>query len=142
MISVRERIVREVVSRCQAAVAPATVLRQPTVAVTREQTPALVVMVESDEPVRRFNDRMERELRLRLVALARDSGDGYAVADDLICRAHMALFEDAILGGLAVSLAEDAVDYQAEDADIDAIAIPAAYRIAYRTFVSDISQQG
>lgn len=142
MISVRERIVREVVARCQAAVAPAAVLRQPTVAISRENTPVLVVMVESDEPVRRFNDRMERELRVRLVALARDPNDGYAVADDLICRAHLALFEDATLGGLVVSLIEDSVDYQAEDADIDAIAIPAVYRIAYRTLVSDITQQG
>jgi len=33
-------------------------------------------------------------------------------------------------------------DYQTEDADVEAIAIPALYRITYRTLVSDISQGG
>ena len=40
------------------------------------------------------------------------------------------------------TLAEMEADYQAEDADVEAIAIPAIYRITYRTLVSDISQGG
>jgi hypothetical protein len=142
MISVRERIVREVQARCQAAVAPVTVLRQPTTAIPREQTPVLVVLIESDAPVKRSNDRMERDLVVRLLGHARDPVDGHAVADDLICRAHVALFADPTLGGLALNISEMDADYQAEDADIDAIAIPALYRITYRTLVSDITQGG
>jgi hypothetical protein len=142
MISVRERIVREVIARCQAALAPVTVLRQPVMAITREQAPALVVSIASDAPVKRANDRMERELVLRLIGHARDPTDGYAVADDLLCRAHSALLLDTTLGGLALNVAEVDADYQAEDADVDAIAIPAHYRVTYRTLVSDISQGG
>ncbi len=142
MISRRELLIRAVMNCCQAAVSPASALRQPTTAIAREQTPALVLGIVSDAPVKRSNDRMERELVIRLTGYARDPTDGYAVADELLCKAHLALLMDATLGGLALSLAEMEADYQAEDADVDAIAIPALYRITYRTLVSDISEGG
>ena len=142
MISRRERLIRAVMDCCQAAIAPATVLRQPTTAIARAQTPALILVIVSDAPVKRSNDRMERELVVRLTSYARDPTDGYAVADDLLCRAHVALLTDSTLGGLALCLAEMEADYQAEDADVEAIAIPAFYRITYRTLVFDISQGG
>ena len=142
MISRRELLIRAVIGCCQAAVTPATVLRQPTTAIARDQTPALVLAIVSDAPVKRSNDRMERELVVRLTSYVRDPTDGYAVADDLLCKAHFALLADTTLGGLAMSLVEMEADYQAEDADVEAIAIPAIYRITYRTLVSDISQGG
>lgn len=142
MISRRELLIRAVMGCCQAAVTPAAALRQPTTAIARDQTPALVLAIVSDAPVRRSNDRMERELVFRLTSYARDPTDGYAVADDLLCKAHLALLADTTLGGLALSLAEMEADYQAEDANVEAIAIPAIYRITYRTLVSDISQGG
>ena len=142
MISRRELLIRAVIGCCQAAVTPATVLRQPTTAIAGDQTPALVLAIVSDTPVKRSNDRMERELVVRLTSYARDPTDGYAVADDLLCKAHLALLADTTLGGLALSLTEMEADYQAEDADVEAIAIPATYRITYRTLVSDISQGG
>ncbi len=142
MISRRELLIRAVIGCCQAAVTPATVLRQPTIAIARDQTPALVLAIVSDAPVKRSNDRMERELVVRLTSYVRDPTDGYAVADDLLCKTHLALLADTTLGGLALSLTEMEADYQAEDADVEAIAIPAIYRITYRTLVSDISQGG
>lgn len=142
MQSLRERIVREVLARVSSAVSPIAVLRQPTIAIARERSPALVLTVESDTPVARSNDRMERELVVRLTALVRDPGDGHAVADDLVCRAHAALFADVTLGGLALGIVEGEADWLAEDADIEAVAIPATYRITYRTFVSDLTRKG
>lgn len=142
MISRRELLIRAVMGCCQAAATPAAVLRQPTTAIARDQTPALVLAIMSDAPVKRSNDRMERELVVRLTSYVRDPIDGYAVADELLCKAHLALLADTTLGGLALSLAEMEADYQAEDADVEAIAIPAIYRITYRTLVSDISQGG
>ncbi len=142
MISRRELLIRAAMDCCQAAVTPASVLRQPTTAIARDQTPALILVIVSDAPVKRSNDRMERELVIRLTGYARDPTDGYAVADDLLCKAHLALLADSTLGGLALSLAEMEADYQADDADVEAIAIPAFYRITYRTLVSDISQGG
>ena len=142
MISRRELLIRAVIGCCQAAVTPATVLRQPTIAIARDQTPALVLAIVSDAPVKRSNDRMERELVVRLTSYVRDPTDGYAVADDLLCKTHLALLADTTLGGLALSLSEMEADYLVEDADVEAIAIPAIYRITYRTLVSDISQGG
>ena len=142
MISIRENIVRDVVRRCHEALTPTLVVRQPMVAIPREQSPALIVTVVSDSPVKRSNDRVERELVLRLTGLARDLDDGFAVADDLICRAHQAVFLDRTLGGLALNLAEMESEVQAEDADADAIAIPAQYRITYRVLAHDISLKG
>lgn len=142
MTSIRESIVREVVVRCQAAVSPTSVMRQPTAPVSREQSPALIVTVVSDSPVKRSNDRIERELVLRLTGLARDLNDGFTVADDLICRAHQAVFLDRTLGGLALDLDEMECEIQAEEADGDAIAIPSQYRVTYRTLAHDISQKG
>ena len=142
MISRRELLIRAVIGCCQAAVTPATVLRQPTIAIARDQTPALVLSIVSDAPVKRSNDRMERELVVRLTSYVRDPTDGFAVADDLLCKAHLGLLADTTLGGLALGLAEMEADYQAEDADVESIAIPAIYRITYRTLVSDISQGG
>ena len=142
MISRRELLIRAVIGCCQAAVTPATVLRQPTIAIARDQTPALVLAIVSDAPVKRSNDRMERELVVRLTSYVRDPTDGYAVADDLLCRAHAALFADSTLGGLALAITEQEADYLADDADVEAIALPATYRFTYRTLVSDIAQGG
>jgi len=142
MVSLRERIVREVTVRIVAAVAPRVVLRQPVIAIPRERTPAVVITVESDAPAKRANDRMERELVLRVTALARDPDDGHAVADDLVCRAHAALLADPTLAGLSLGIAEMDADWQADDADVEAVAIPVIYRITYRTLVSDITQGG
>jgi hypothetical protein len=49
----------------------ATLHRSPTVAISREQCPALVVFPESESITERANDRVTRELIVRLVALAR-----------------------------------------------------------------------
>ena len=138
----REQIVREILARVAAAVTPIVVLRQPVTAIPREKTPALVVTVESDTPVKRANDRMERDLIVRVTGFARDPVDGYAVADDLVCRAHAALMNDPTLGELSLGIAEMEADWQAEDADIEAVAIPATYRITYRTFVTDLTSKG
>ena len=138
----REQIVREILARIAAAVSPIVVLRQPVTAIPRERTPALVVAVESDTPVKRANDRMERDLIVRITGFARDPVDGYAVADDIVCRAHAALMADPALGDLALGIAEMEADWQVEDADMEAVAIPATYRITYRTFVTDLTSKG
>ena len=120
----------------------ATEVRDPGVGLTRDQVPALVLTIEADAPLGRHNDRIERALAVRLTALVRSMGDGHAEADALICAAHAALFTDVSLGGLALDITELEADYQFEDADLEAIAIPALYRITYRTLVSDLRQGG
>ena len=122
----------------------ATVHRSPTVAVTREQCPALVVFPESEAITERANDRVTRELTVRVVALARavlpDVPE--TQADELLTAAHAALMVDGTLGGLALGIREQETEWEVEDADAVAAAIPARYRITYRTFAADLSIQG
>ena len=71
--SIRERILLAVLAAVRPAVEGlgATLHRSPTVALGREHCPALVVFPESEAITERANDRVTRELTVRLVALAR-----------------------------------------------------------------------
>jgi hypothetical protein len=146
MNSIREQILLAVM----AAVRPtaeglgATVHRSPTVAISREQCPALVVFPESDAITERANDRVTRELTVRIVALARAIPPvaPETEADRLLTAVHAALMADPNLGGLALGIREQECEWEVEDADAVAAAIPARYAITYRTLARDISSPG
>jgi hypothetical protein len=146
MNSIRERIVLAVMAKLLpvATSHDATLHRSPVIAITRDQCPALVLFPESDAVTDRPNDRIMRELTLRLVALARtvppDAPE--IVADALLAAAHAALFTDVNLDGLALGIKELDAEWETEDADATAAAIPARYAIAYRTLAHDITQKG
>lgn len=141
MNSIRERIVREVVARLEEAVAPIPVLRHPTIPVTREASPALLIFAESDSITAYANDLVDRALTLRLVAVTRGE-DAIDRADRAMVAAHAALLRDATLGGLSLLLHEVDCEWEAEDADAGAAALPARYQIRYRTFANDLTRQG
>ena len=146
MTSIREQILLAVM----AAVRPtaeglgATVHRSPTVAISREQCPALVVFPESDAITERANDRVTRELTVRIVALARAVPPvaPETEADQLLTAAHAALMADLNLGGLALGIREQECEWEVEDADAVAAAIPARYCITYRTRANNLSTLG
>ena len=144
--SIREQILLAALEVLRPAVEGlgATLHRSPTVAVTREQCPALVVFPESEAITERANDRVTRELTVRVVALARavlpDTPE--TQADALLTAAHAALMANGNLGGLALGIREQETEWEVEDADAVAVAIPARYRITYRTFAADLSIQG
>lgn len=144
--SIREQILLAAMEVLRPAVESlgATLHRSPSVAVTREQCPALVVFPESEAITERANDRVTRELTLRVVALARAVPpiDPETQADALLTAAHAALMADGNLGGLALGIREQDCEWEVEDADAVAAAIPARYRITYRTLANDLSQQG
>jgi hypothetical protein len=144
--SIRERILLAVA----AAVRPAAeafgagLHRSPAVAISREQCPALVVFPEIDAITERANDRVTRELTVRLVALTRAVPPAVpeTAADRLLTAAHAALMTDGSLGGLALGLREVDAEWEIEDADAVAVALPARYRITYRTLANDLSTLG
>ena len=151
MKSIRERILQTLMAMFQgvASTHGASVIRSPTTPVTRDQSPALLLVAESDQVSARPNDRVERQLVLRLTTLARDQVDGAGhtvdantIADVLLVAAHLALFANKTLDGLAIGLQELDCDWQEEDADADLAAMPARYQITYRTLAADISQLG
>ena len=65
MNSIRERLLREVLARLSVAVAPVPVLRYPTVPVTREASPALLMFAEGDSITAHANNLVDRILILR-----------------------------------------------------------------------------
>jgi hypothetical protein len=141
--SIREQLLQALVARLApvAATCGANLLRSPILAVPREQSPALLLFPESEVIAERANDRVTRELTVRLTALARGD-DAAEVADRLLVAAHAALFADTTFGGLALGLRELDTEWDLEDADAEACALPARYRITYRTLVSDLSTAG
>lgn len=141
MNSIRELILRELVTRCATAVTPAPVLRFPTIPVTREASPALLLFVEGDTITAHANALVDRQLIVRLVALARGD-DAFDTADRLVVAAHAALMADTNLGGLALGLREIDCEWDAEDADAGAATTPARYEIRYRTLAADLTRHG
>jgi len=144
--SLRENILQAVVQLLApvASLQGAQVLRSPTIGITREQSPALLIFPELETVSPRTNDRVERQLVLRVVAVARETVGSApeAIADALLVAAHSALFANANLGGLCLGLRELECEWDVEDADATAAAIPARYQITYRTLASDISMIG
>lgn len=139
MNSIRERILREVVTRLAAAVAPCPLLRQPTVPVPREASPAVLLFAEGDRIETQVNDLVERTLQLRVVVISR--GDAaFDQADQILVTAHAALMADLNLGGLAFGIHEVDSDWEAEDADAGAVALPERYEIRYRTYARDLTR--
>lgn len=147
--SVRERILLAVMAAVRPSVDAlgATVHRSPAVAISRDQCPALVVFPESETITERANDRVSRELTVRLVALVRTAAPASpeTEADRLLTAAHFALLADASLGSLgslALGIREQDLEWEIEDADAVALALPARYAITYRTLANDLSTQG
>lgn len=146
MNSIRERILQALTSRL-APIAQgegARVLRSPTTAIPRDASPALLVFPEAETIAQRANDRIERHLVVRLVALGRatDTEPAEMIADRLLVACHTALFSDPNLGGTTLGLQELDCDWDIEDADATAAAIPARYQITYRTLVHDLTALG
>lgn len=144
--SVRERILQAILQRLQGAAESLSVkvVRSPTAAISREQSPTLALYPESDTIRERPNDRVERELVIRVVSIARTTTtEGPEIqADRLLVAAHRALMAEVTLGGLALGVRELDSEWDVEDADATACAIPARYEVRYRTLASDLTQTG
>lgn len=144
--SIREQLLQAVMWLLVpvAAAQGARLLRSPPTGVSRDQSPALLVFPESDAITQRPNDRVERALVVRVVALARETA-GEApevIADRLLVATHAALFGNTNLDGLCLGLKELDCEWDVEDADAIAAAIPARYQFTYRTLAADISTRG
>lgn len=141
MNSVRERLLRILVDRLTAALAPAPVLRQPATPLPREAGPVLLVFVEGDALTAHANRLVDRALIVRLIALARGA-DAFDAADRLIVAAHAAVLADPNLGGLALAVRELDADWDADDLDAGTVTLPARYEIRYRTTLTDLTTTG
>ena len=114
--SIREQILLAVLDAVRTPVETlgATLHRSPTVAISREQCPALVVFPESEQITERANDRVTRELTVRIVALARSVPPAIpeTEADRLLTAAHAAMLADRNLGGLCLGIREQDCEWE------------------------------
>ena len=141
MNSIRERVLREVIVRLSSAIAPTPVLRMPSVPVTREASPALLLVAESDSITAHANQLVDRQLVIRIAVIARGV-DAFDVADRLLVLAHRALLIDPNLGGLVLAVREIDCEWDVDDADAGAVVLPARFEIRYRTHALDLTQTG
>ena len=144
--SIRERLLQEIINRLSplAQAEGAQIKRSPTTAISRDASPALLLFPEAESIAQRANDRIERHLIVRLIAMARETSGETAevIADRLQVAAHAALFADANFGGLCIGLQQLDCEWDIEDADATAAAIPTRYQVTYRTLVHDLTAQG
>ena len=144
--SIRERLLQEIINRLSplAHAEGAQIKRSPTTAISRDASPALLLFPEAESIAQRANDRIERHLIVRLVAVARETSGEAAevIADRLQVAAHAALFADINFGGLCIGLQQLDCEWDIEDADATAAAIPTRYQVTYRTLVHDLTAQG
>ena len=144
--SIRERILQALADRLARVAADhgASVHRSPTVAIEREHCPALVLFPELDQISERPNDRVVRQLTVKVVALARAvlPQTPEPQADALLVAAHAAIMADTNLGGLCTGIHEIDAEFDVEDADAEACTIPQRYRLTYRTLAADLSLLG
>ncbi len=140
-LSVRERIVRAVLQRVTAAVAPVPVFRPPTVPVSREAGVTLLLSLDSDSIDAHANAVVDRSLRIRLTAVAQGPLASEE-ADSALVLAHAALMQAPNLEGLALGIREVEADWDTDDLDAGSLALPARYEIRYRTLAVDLTQMG
>ena len=144
--SIRERLLQEIINRLSplAQAEGAQIRRSPTTAISRDASPALLLFPEAESIAQRANDRIERHLIVRLVAMARETSGEAAevIADRLQVAAHAALFADVNFGGLCIGLQQLDCEWDIEDADATAAAIPTRYQVTYRTLIHDLTAQG
>ena len=140
-LSVRERIVRAVLQRVTAAVAPVPVIRPPTVPVSREAGVAVLLTLDGDSIDAHSNAVVDRSLRIRLTAVAQGS-EAFDQVDNALVLAHAALMQSPNLDGLSLGIREFEADWDTDDLDAGSLALPARYEIRYRTLSADLTQMG
>jgi hypothetical protein len=143
-ISIREQLLQTTLETLKpvAEAFGATLFRSPVVAIERDVTPSIIVFPEEETVETPKNMWVERRLVIRVVALARELESNVAeiVADQLITACHAALMANRNLGGRCQGIKELGSDWNIEDADATAAAIPARYEISYRTAVVDLTK--
>ena len=140
-ISVREQILQKIISLVTPVAAQhgAEVYRSPTVALAKDQVPAIVVFPEKEEPTDFKNNAVSRTLIVRIVALARgdDSTQAEVEVDKMMVGVYLALRQELNLGGLCQMIREDEIEYEIEEADPVIATLPTRYKIEFRTRLDD-----
>ena len=115
------------------------IYRSRVTAVTRSETPCLLIEPIGDNPTQSFSlPRLDWSLQVRISVIVRgDIPD--EVADPVVESMHSKLTNDLTLGGHAIDVQPGDVSFDMVDADQPAGVIGVSYLIRYRTLVDDLS---
>lgn len=137
MASRREQIIEAL--RVKLATIPGiTAYRSRLAAITRAESPAIVVQGVKETVTKRNNDLSERELEVDVDVIARGQTPDQT-ADAFCVLAQAKVMEDQTLGGLCLRLREVGTQWLMVEADLDAVIVSTRYMIDYRTTATTIN---
>lgn len=139
MASIREQIVQKIVAVLEAGNIGAPVDRSRTEAVSRGQSPRVIVLPGADMARQSSVPFLDWVLAVHVVVYVRGA-EPDSLADPIITAAHAALMADESLGGLAMTILPAAVHFELADSDAAVCVATCEYRIQYRTSQQDLTQ--
>ncbi len=137
MASHREQIIGAILTKL-GGVSGVGLYRSRFTALSRGESPAIVVRPEKEDIVKRNNDLSEREMILVVDVIARGAVPD-SVADQYCVSAHAKVIEDETLGGLTLFTRETGTVWEMQDADLDAVVVSMRYLIGYRTVAKTLN---
>lgn len=139
MISIREQILTKIMTALEAGNIGAPVYRSRTEAVSRSQSPCVIMMPGSDTAMQVDMPFFDWTLSVHVVVYVRDKIADQKV-DPFIIAIHAAILADETLGGLVMSVLPGTTHYQLTDADDTACVATCEFRVRYRTSQQDLTQ--
>lgn len=140
MTTVRENIIEDIMSSLADTTNVGTrIFRSRVVALTRGQTPALIVEPISDTPEQNTSlPTLDWSLLVRISVIVRgDEPD--EVADPIVESLHAKIMADLTLGGHAIDVQPGTTTFEMVDADQPAGVIGVEYLVRYRTELADLT---
>jgi hypothetical protein len=137
-VASRREQIMEAIRAKLATLSGITVYRSRLTALSRAESPAIVLRWEKDDVVKRNNDLSEHELVVVADVIARGAVPD-SIADPYCVSTHAKIMEDENVGG-ALSLRHlGDVCEMPQDTDLDAVVIPMRYLISYRTIANTLN---
>lgn len=116
------------------------IFRSRVEALTRAETPALILEPISDTPsdTQNFNNKINWELKVRISVVARGTTPDN-VADPTIESLHTKVLNDPSLGGLSLDIRPSTTSFEILEADEPAGVISCEFDIDYRTSYNSLT---
>lgn len=106
-----------------------------------DSLPGAVVREEYEDAPHIKNTCADRELNVAIEIMDKGAS-ARASIDTVRAQLHRAVWDDATLGGLALSLAEGASEWSDEQAEETVYSLTLHYRVGYRTMANDLELTG
>ncbi len=135
MATKREQILEKIKSNLAGTVGVGTrIYRSRVEALTRSETPAIIIEPISDIPsdTQNFNNIVNHELKVNISVVVRGSIPD-KIADPTIESLHTKVLDDPSLGGIAIDIRPSTTSFEILEADQPAGVISCEFDIDYRT---------